>query len=60
MRDLAYNVAEIIRIDRELGEFVSSRKVIHISELAPYRALKEERRGHVRVIQNYKPTGQVY
>jgi hypothetical protein len=55
LKGLAYNVAEIIRIDRELGEFVSSRKVIHISELAPHRALKEERRGHVRVIQNYKP-----
>ncbi|MCP1937342.1 hypothetical protein J2R95_003137 [Bradyrhizobium japonicum] len=56
MRGLAYNCAEIIRIDNELRELVKAPVVRITSDLrGSLSRLKEERSGHVRVIQNYKP-----
>jgi hypothetical protein len=52
---LANNLAEIVRIDRLIRELVTSRKVLTLSDLGEMRRLRDERKNHVRVIQNYKP-----
>jgi hypothetical protein len=55
VRGLTYNIAEILRIDRLLEELVNQKAVVTRQDIETFRQLKSERKGHVRVIQNYKP-----
>jgi rRNA-processing protein FCF1 len=53
---LAKALAEIVRIDKELQALVGDPVVRITSTLcSELRRLKDERSGHVRVIQNSKP-----
>lgn len=51
---IADNVAEIIRLDRQIEE-MAAKKAIPFADLNEYRWLREQRRYQVRAIRNYQP-----
>lgn len=54
---MAYCLAQIVKLDRELDALRHSASVFPIGDLNEVRRIKAERRTYVRAIQNYRPTG---
>lgn len=54
---MAYCLAQIVKLDRDLDTLRHSTSVFTIGDLNYARQLRAERKLYVRAIQNYKPKG---
>lgn len=52
---MAYCLAQIVKLDRDLSTLRHSASVFTISDLNEVRRIKAERKTYVRAIQNYRP-----